>query len=68
MRNLKEAVLHAYEITKENKGHIIRSEQMSRGDRELLVKTGWFQEVIKGWYLCFISVSCDDLIVSLQKF
>lgn len=51
MHNLKEAVLHAYEITKENKGHVIRSEQMSRGDRELLVKAGWLQEIIKGWYL-----------------
>lgn len=51
MQNLKEAVSRVYELTKENKGHIIRSEQLSRGDRELLVKTGWLQEIIKRWHL-----------------
>lgn len=39
------------EITKANGGNVIRSGQMKRADRELLVRTKWLQEIIKGWYL-----------------
>ncbi|TAK78555.1 MAG: cell filamentation protein Fic, partial [Gammaproteobacteria bacterium] len=31
--------------------HIIQSADMSRPDREILLATGWLQEIIKGWYM-----------------
>ena len=31
--------------------HVIHTSELSRIDRELLLKTGWLQEIIKGWYL-----------------
>src|SRR3990167_1417410 len=45
------ALSRAREITKANRGNIIRSQQISRGDRELLTRTQWLQEIIKGRYL-----------------
>lgn len=30
---------------------IIEAHQLTRADRELLFKTGWLREIIKGWYL-----------------
>lgn len=30
---------------------IIHSEEISRADREILVATGWLQEIIRGWYM-----------------
>ena len=38
-------------LAKSNGAHIIQSQQMEREDRELLVRTKWLQEIIKGWYL-----------------
>lgn len=34
-----------------NEQHIIKSTSISRADRELLTKTNWLLEVIRGWYL-----------------
>lgn len=31
--------------------HIVMSEELTRSDRELLVRTGWLREIIQGWYL-----------------
>lgn len=45
------SLARVYEIAKANGGPILRSEQLSRADRELLVKHNWLQEIIKGWYL-----------------
>ena len=50
-KELAAALSRVHEITKINGGHIIRSQQMLRKDRELLVKTKWLQEIIKGWHL-----------------
>ena len=48
---LSGALSRTYEIVKEVGCPIIRSEQMRRADRELLVRTKWLFEIIKGWYL-----------------
>ncbi len=34
-----------------NEQHIIKSSLISRSDRELLTKTNWLLEIIRGWYL-----------------
>lgn len=31
--------------------HIIRSNDINRDDRELLVRTSWLQEITRGWYM-----------------
>lgn len=31
--------------------HIVQTNELSRSDRELLLKTGWLREILKGWYL-----------------
>lgn len=31
--------------------HIIQTSELSRVDRELLMRKGWLQEIIQGWYL-----------------
>ena len=32
-------------------GDIVLSADISREDRQLLLRTGWLQEIIKGWYM-----------------
>jgi hypothetical protein len=42
----------AHNIIKERHNiHVIHTSEMPRTDRELLLKTGWLEEIIKGWYL-----------------
>jgi len=48
---LASALTKAHEIAKLNGGPILRSEQLQRSDRELLLRLQWIQEIIKGWYL-----------------
>lgn len=31
--------------------HILRTEELSRAERELLLRTGWLREILLGWYL-----------------
>jgi len=31
--------------------HILKSNSLSRSERELLLTTGWLQEIIRGWYM-----------------
>lgn len=39
--------------TQADKRHtqIIKSDELSRTDREILLATGWLQEIIRGWYM-----------------
>lgn len=50
-KEIAAALTRIKKITKANGGNIVRSQQMVRKDRELLVRTKWLQEIIKGWYL-----------------
>ncbi len=34
-----------------NGAQVINTDQISRPDRELLLATGWLQEIIRGWYI-----------------
>lgn len=45
------ALTRVREAVKANGGNVVRSQQIKRQDRELLVRTKWLQEIIKGWYL-----------------
>lgn len=50
-KKIAEALSRVRVIADENRGEIIRSDQITRSDRELLVQTKWLQEIIKGWYI-----------------
>lgn len=45
------ALSRVRESAKVNQSSVVRSQQMLRTDRELLLRTKWLQEIIKGWYL-----------------
>lgn len=51
IEKIRRALLRARKITKSNGGSILRSRQLSRSDRELLIQKRWLQEIVKGWYL-----------------
>lgn len=45
------ALVRVREIADSRHANIIQSEEISRADRELLLATGWLQEIIRGWYM-----------------
>ena len=45
------ALSRIHQIVKENGGNILQTHQISRGDRELLLRTKWLVPIIQGWYL-----------------
>lgn len=45
------ALQRVRKISLANRGNIVRSSEISRGDRELLLKTHWLQPIIRGWYM-----------------
>lgn len=48
MVKLSEALKRVYQVTQ---NHIVRSEDVSRADREVLVRGRWLQPIVRGWYL-----------------
>lgn len=49
---IAEALGRAQAVSEENgSSPIIRSDQMSRADREILVRSNWLQSVTRGWYM-----------------
>lgn len=49
---LAEALIKVQEvISKRDDIHILHTSELERKERELLIKRGWLQEIIQGWYL-----------------
>lgn len=48
---LAEALEHIRKAAKSGGGNIIHTSEISRADREILLKTHWLQQIVKGWYL-----------------
>lgn len=48
MKRLSEALTRVHSTAKD---HIIRSKDISRADREILVQGRWLQPIVRGWYL-----------------
>jgi hypothetical protein len=48
-------LIEALERVQKRKGtenlSVVQSKELNRADRELLLKTGWLREIIRGWYL-----------------
>jgi hypothetical protein len=45
------ALSRARAVADAKHGQIIQSTELSRADREILISTGWLQEIIRGWYM-----------------
>ncbi len=45
------ALSRIHQVVKENRGNIVQTHKISRGDRELLLRTKWLLPIIQGWYL-----------------
>jgi hypothetical protein len=50
-KDIAEALIRVRAASKLRDGNIIQSVEMSRGDRELLLRTQWLEPIIKGWYM-----------------
>lgn len=50
-KEIASALERVYEVTKRNEGNILATSDILRADRELLVRTKWLLEIIKGWYM-----------------
>ena len=50
-RQIAQALKRVHSVVKKNKAPVIHTSQITREDREFLVKNHWLQEIIKGWYL-----------------
>lgn len=48
---IAEALTRVRTSTDARKTNIVRTEDITRADRELLTATGWLQEIIRGWYM-----------------
>ncbi len=49
--DLAEVLERVYNQAESNNAQIVRSAQIKRADRELLVRLGWLQEIMQGWYM-----------------
>lgn len=50
-KKIANALSRVRKVSKKNGGNIIKSGQIRRDDRELLIRTNWLQSIIRGWYL-----------------
>lgn len=50
-QTIAQALKRVKQTTKSRGVDILRTEELSRSDRELLLRTSWLQEVMKGWYM-----------------
>lgn len=50
-QEISQALKRVHQVTKKKGAPIVQSQQIEREDRELLLRTRWLEEIIKGWYL-----------------
>ena len=50
-KEIANALERAREVSKSRGGNITHSSDISRSDRELLLRTHWLEPIIKGWYM-----------------
>ena len=50
-QKLADALARVRQIADKNRANIVQSAEIGRQDRELLTRTNWLQEIIKGWYM-----------------
>lgn len=50
-KNIALALKRIKATTRQREADIIQSKEIKRADRELLIRTHWLQEIMKGWYM-----------------
>lgn len=50
-KKIAKALERVKSVTDARAANIVKSSEISRADRELLTRTQWLQEIIKGWYM-----------------
>lgn len=50
MKALKEALVRIHTLVEKKQSHIIFTNEISRRDREILVRNHWLEEITRGWY------------------
>lgn len=50
-KKIAAALERAKEVADRYDSHIVRSSDLSRTDREILLRNNWLQDIIKGWYM-----------------
>ena len=45
------ALAHLQNLIEKNQCHVIHTSQLQRTDRQWLVRQGWLEEIMRGWYL-----------------
>ena len=49
---MKEVLNRLQDLLKQKKGiHILHTSEVSRADREYLLRTRWLKEIMQGWYM-----------------
>ena len=51
MENVTLSLQRLHKIIEKKKSHVLQSADIPRSDRELLIRTRWLEEIIRGWYL-----------------
>lgn len=49
-QNIANALQRVKLMTHQRQADVVQAQEVQRKDRELLLRTGWLQEVMKGWY------------------
>ncbi len=49
--DLPDALKRVLQSAEQNQAQIVRTSQIQRADRELLLRLGWLEEIIQGWYM-----------------
>jgi hypothetical protein len=50
-KNIAQALRRVKEITKKRGADIVQAKEIKRADRELLIRTNWLKEIMRGWYM-----------------
>jgi hypothetical protein len=48
---IAQALVQVKQVCDARKAHIVHSSEISRSEREILTRTHWLQEIMRGWYM-----------------
>ena len=51
MQPLHDALARVHTVIQKKATHVVHTSEISRHDREILLKHRWLEEIIRGWYL-----------------
>ena len=51
MHSFQDALSRVHSLVEKKTSHVLHTSEISRADREILLKHRWLEEIIRGWYL-----------------